>query len=130
MWSSYRLRKAQEFTAVIQQGKKLVNSDLAIFACPNHLANCRFGISIPRKLVKKATQRNYYKRQVKNIIILWLKANNDSCQIIQPDHQDLVIIVRSGFLLHNFAAKQDSWERLILALTRPEQSAPNWIYGQ
>src|SRR5690349_12005093 len=104
MWNPYRLRKVWEFSKVLKEGKKMVNNtEFVIFYLPNQLNNCRFGISIPRKVVKKATQRNYYKRQIKNILIYFLKEHKDACQVSQLNHYDFVIIARSG-LSEKFSA--------------------------
>lgn len=105
MQSAYRLRKSWEFAEVIEKGKKIISSGIVIFYFPNQLNNCRFGISVPRKLVKKAAQRNYYKRQVKSILI----KHKDFCQTLPLNHYNLVIIIRPGFLVADqFSAKQNS----------------------
>lgn len=105
MQSSYHLRKPWEFAEVIEKGKKIINSEIVIFYFPNQSSNCRFGISVPRKLVKKAARRNYYKRQVKNILVNY----KSFCQALLSNHYNLVIIIRPGFLaIDQFSAKQNS----------------------
>jgi len=111
---------------VLNQGKKIVNSEFVIFYLPNQLNNCRFGISIPRKGVKKATQRNYCKRQIKNMLTFSLKKDRDTCQFSQPNHYDLVIIIRSGFLTTDqFAAKQKSLVELLASISQKELCSVN-----
>ncbi|RHZ36551.1 ribonuclease P protein component [endosymbiont GvMRE of Glomus versiforme] len=124
MWNLYRLRKVWGFSKILSQGKKIVNSDFVIFYLPNQLNNCRFGISIPRKVVKKATQRNYYKRQIKNILTCFLKESKDDCQIYQSNHCDLVIITRSG-LSEKFAARQKSLVELLASIPQKKLSSIN-----
>ena len=93
-----------------------------IFYLPNQLNNYRFGISIPRKLVKKATQRNYCKRQIKNILTCFLKEHKDDYQIYQS--YDLVIITRSG-LSKKFTARQKSLVELLASIPQKELGPVN-----
>jgi len=84
------------------------------FYLPNHLNTCRFGISVPRKIVKKATQRNYCKRQIKNILVSFLREHKIICPFNQPNHYDLVIVIRPNFLtINDFSAKQKSLVELL-----------------
>ena len=114
MWSAYRLHKTWEFSEVFKQGKKVINSEFVAFYLPNHLNTCRFGISVPRKIVKKATQRNYCKRQIKNILVSFLREHEIICPFNQPNHYDLVIVIRPNFLtINDFSAKQKSLVELL-----------------
>jgi len=100
---------------VFKQGKKIINSEFVAFYLPNH-SNiiCRFGISIPRKIVKNATQRNYYKRQIKNTLVSFLKEHKIICPFNQPNHYDLVIVIRPNFLtVDDFSVKQKSLVELL-----------------
>jgi len=129
MQSVYRLRKPWEFAEVIEKGKKIVNSEFVIFYSSSQLNNCRYGISVPRKLVKKATQRNHYKRQIKNILV----KRKDVCHALFSSHYNLVIIVRSGFLvIDQFFVKQNSLIKLLDSIfqRKPEfdQSASKRIF--
>ena len=38
--------------------QKVINSSFVVFSVENKLNNCQFGISIPKKLVKKVVYRN------------------------------------------------------------------------
>lgn len=117
MWNIHRLRKTREFSSVISQGKKAINQNFLISCSHNKLDNCRFGISIPRKLVKKAVKRNYYKRQIRNMLIFFLKKFN--CQFIHPlnslTHYNLVIIIRINYLdvIKSYQSKQENLYKLI-----------------
>jgi ribonuclease P protein component len=113
IWKPYRLRKNWQFQGIIKSGQRLVNSSFVIFSAENNLNNCLFGISVPQKLVKKAVDRNYYKRQTRNMIILFLKKNNDNCRIGSAhQHRSLVIIVRHFYLTNNFATNQRNLYKL------------------
>src|SRR5271156_4458074 len=92
---SYRLRKNWQFQKIIEAKRRIFNDSFVIFWTANNQVNCQFGISIPRKLVKKAVDRNYYKRQIRHMLLLHLKKRNYSCQTIPPHfHSNLVIIIR------------------------------------
>ena len=125
------MRKTQEFTAVITKGKKVINHYFLIFYSFNRLKSCRFGISIPRKLAKKAVKRNYYKRQVKNMLIIYLK---NTCQAIHSidslSHYDLVIIIRPDYIKKNeFKTKQESLYKLFSFLAKKEMKNRKDIYA-
>lgn len=127
MRSSYRLRKSwwRKFSKIISQSRKVINSEFVIFYLPNRLINHRFGISIPGKLVKKSTQRHYYKRQVKNMLISFLKEINQQ-KTFQPKYFDFAIIIRSGFQAQDkFYAKQESLTKLLSLILRKELSLTN-----
>jgi ribonuclease P protein component len=95
-----------------------------IFYLPNQLFNHRFGISVPRKLVKKSSQRNYYKRQVKNILTFFLKENSQTNFF--PKHFDFVIIIRFGFQTQGkFLVKQVSLTKMLNSILQKELSLTN-----
>ena len=111
-WKSYRLKRFQK---VIKLGKRIINFNLPQFsfyvAKNNTLSHCQFGIGVPRKMIKGATERNFYKRQVKNILIRWIKKTNH-CHP-QHTHQSLIIIVRYPYLKNDFATNQKNLEWLL-----------------
>jgi ribonuclease P protein component len=109
------LRKNWEFQKIITHGQKVGNRNFTIFARKNQLNNCQFGISIPQHFVKKAVQRNYYKRQIRNMLIQHLKKHNDSCQITANHrHHNLVIIIRPAYLDQDFATNCESLFQLLM----------------
>ena len=113
IWKPYRLRKNWQFKALIKSGQRIANPNFVIFSAENNLDNCLFGISIPQKLVKKAVDRNYYKRQIRNMIILFLKKNGDSCQIGRAhQHRNFVIIVRHFYLVKDFSTNKQNLYKL------------------
>lgn len=106
---------SREITTVIKKGRKVINSEFVIFYSPSQLNNCQFGIGVPRKLVKEAVWRNYYKRQIKNILISY----KNFCQG-SSSHYDFVIIVRPRFLVSQFLVKQNSLIELLNSVLRKE----------
>ncbi|KLL01613.1 MAG: ribonuclease P [Mycoplasmataceae bacterium RC_NB112A] len=114
-WKSYRLKRFQK---IIKTGKRLINFDFPQFsfyvAKNNLLPHCQFGISVPRKMIKKAAPRNFYKRQIKNMLIGWLQKQNYNCRAGQlHSRQNLIIIMRYPYLKNDFAANQKVLERLL-----------------
>lgn len=106
---------SREIAAVIEKRKKVINSEFVIFYSPSQLGNCRFGIGISCKLVKKATQRNYYKRQIKNILV-----SHKNLYQNPSSHYDLVIIIRPEFLMGQFLTRQVSLVRLLGSIFQEE----------
>ena len=114
LWKPYRLRKNWQFQEIIKGKQKVFNTSFVIFLAKNNLNNCQFGISIPQKIVKKAVDRNYYKRQIRNMLMLHLKKNNDSCQVTNNhSHYNLVIIIRYPYLENNFQTNQENLYKLL-----------------
>lgn len=114
LWKPYRLRKSWQFQAIIEKGKKVANPSFVIFSVQNGLDNCQFGISVPQKLVKKAVDRNYYKRQVRSMLILHLKEHNNSCQTENNHlHYNFIIIIRYPYLDNDFQVNQKNLYKLL-----------------
>ena len=114
LWKPYRLRKNWQFQEIIKAGKKAANPSFVIFSTANNLDSCQFGISVPQKLVKKAVDRNYYKRQIRNMLILHLKEHNDSCQVDNAhSHYNFVIIIRYLYLESDFQTNQKNLYKLL-----------------
>jgi ribonuclease P protein component len=98
--------------------QKVVNPSFAIFFAANNHDNCRFGIATPKKLIKLATDRNFYKRQIKGMLISHLKSEEekqaDGCQTnAEHCHSDLVIIIRYPYLKNDFATNQKNLYKLL-----------------
>ena len=60
------LKKSEDFTEIINKGKKIKNQFFSIFYLRNE--KTLYGITVPKKY-GKAHLRNKIKRQIKNIII-------------------------------------------------------------
>src|SRR5437879_9703429 len=93
----------------------MMNSAFVASYLLNHMNTGRIGISVQRKIVKKATQRNYCKRQIKNILASsFLREHKIICPFNQPNHYDLVIVIRPNFLaVNDFSVKQKSLVELL-----------------
>jgi ribonuclease P protein component len=123
LWRPYRLRKNWQFQKVIMSGQKIANPSFVIFFVKNDLNNCQFGISTPQKLIKKAVDRNYYKRQIRDMLILHLKKYQDSCQTSDNhSHFNFVIIVRYSYLEIDFATNQKNLYKLLLFASQGKTS--------
>src|SRR6185437_11264156 len=100
------------------KGQKIVSPSFVIFSVANNLSNCQFGISTPKKLVKKAVDRNRLKRQIRDMLISHLKRHHDSCQTDDNHfHCNLVIIIRYTYLENNFSTNQKNLYKLLLSFS-------------
>lgn len=59
---SYRLKKASDFKLTYQKGHSLTNRELALYWLPREDELQKFGISVSRKVERKANRRNRLKR--------------------------------------------------------------------
>jgi len=59
------LRGRDAFSRVLNEGRRCRVNSLSVFSCPNHLTYCRIGIILSKKQVKRAVDRNYIKRLLK-----------------------------------------------------------------
>jgi ribonuclease P protein component len=108
------------------KGQKIVNASFVVFSVKNKLNNCQFGISIPKKLVKKAVDRNRFKRQVREMLITHLKNHQDSCKIsTNHSHYNFVIIVRYPYLESDFATNQKNLYKLLLVTPQEQSNSDN-----
>ena len=112
-WKKYKLKKTWDYQNIIKRKKRLFNDQFTVFFCKRsldknftNLANCRFGISVPQKMVKRAFLRNRYKRQIREMIICFFKSNKKI--LINFQDLDFVIIVRQSFKEYEFAENKKS----------------------
>ncbi len=61
----HRLRQFRDFQRVYRDGKSTTSTLVRVCVASNTVDHTRFGVVIPNKLIKKATQRNRKKRQVR-----------------------------------------------------------------
>jgi ribonuclease P protein component len=61
------IKENKYFEQIINNGFNYRNRFFTIYTRKNNIPNCRFGISIPKKIGNSVT-RNKLKRQIKNII--------------------------------------------------------------
>lgn len=117
LWKFYKLRKNWQFQAIIKKSKKIFDKNFNIFFDKNKSKNCRFGISIPQKMIKKSVERNYLKRQIRNILIIYLKNNNNCIENFKKNsdhfHSNIVIIIKKSYLNNKFENNKENLEKLI-----------------
>ena len=124
LWRPYRLRKNWQFQEIIMKGQKIVNPSFVVFSVANNFNNCQFGISTPKKLIKKAVDRNRFKRQVRDMLISYLKKNSDSCQISDNHlHCNFVIIIRYPYLENDFQINQKNLYKLLLSASQEKSNS-------
>jgi ribonuclease P protein component len=63
----YRLKKTDEFSSVFNFRKRISGIVLAIHYMPNTLGYPRLGVIVGKKTAKRAVQRNYMKRTVREL---------------------------------------------------------------
>jgi ribonuclease P protein component len=63
-----RLRRKADFDLVYREGKTLRTRLFRIKTRPNGLTALRFGVVVPNKLIKRATERNRKKRQAREAV--------------------------------------------------------------
>ena len=104
-----RLTSSAQFKEVFNKGKKISTRVCAIFYCHNNLTYPRLGIVAPKKSIKKANERNFFKRTVRegfrikqhklnNIDIIFLAYKKDTnagkeklCQYLEPQWKKLML---------------------------------------
>lgn len=90
-----RLKKKKEIDAVFQKGKSSFDRIVGVKAAPNQLDRSRFAVIVGVKNAKKATQRNYIKRRLRNAAISRLA-------LLKPGY-DIVMIAGPDALIADFA---------------------------
>jgi len=60
-----KLLEEKQFKLVFEKGRKLFSKGIIIFFYDNPLGYSRLGVIIPKKSISKATQRNNFKRVVR-----------------------------------------------------------------
>ena len=61
------VKKNSDFTKIIAANLFVKDRNFVIYALPTEYPYARFGVSVGKK-IGKAVTRNYYKRQIRNII--------------------------------------------------------------
>ena len=78
---SCRLKKKAEFQEVRSRGEKLYTRNLIIYYLKNQLSHPRLGITVSKKVSKKAVLRNKIKRRIREIFRIH-QNELDSCDIL------------------------------------------------
>ena len=84
----YRLRKKSDFARVLKNGQSRNSRFLAIKFVNNGNSFSRLGLLASKKVFKKASQRNYVKRKLREAARLNLSRINPG--------QDIIFIARAG----------------------------------
>lgn len=86
MDKKHTVKKNQEITQILNINKTVSSQSFRIFTKQNEINHYRFAISVGKKISKKAVDRNYQKRRLREIIHqcenLYLK--NDYFIICKP----------------------------------------------
>lgn len=101
----YRLQTDSDFKRVYRQGKALNTPVLRIHTQPNGLDRSRFGVVIPNKVLKLATDRSSKKRQLRGALTELLEQVNPGYDIVvagkngieTADYAQLLGELRDGF---------------------------------
>ena len=93
MNKEYIVKDNTKFNEIINNGKKISNSEFIIFYKQKDEMTPKFGITAPKK-IGNAVIRNKCKRQVRNMVYL----NN----LLFKKYNNYIIIIKKGFLLNSF----------------------------
>ena len=83
---SRRLLNSAQYKTVLRRGKKLFNPLFLLFVLPNQHAQTRLGITVSKKVSKRAVDRNRIKRQMREFFRLnqLLGPNCDVVMVANP----------------------------------------------
>jgi len=93
MKKAYRVKKNEDFGAIIRARHSAANHAFVVYVRPNEIGHARVGVSVSKKRGKAHT-RNLIKRQVRMMV--------QHVFNLQESY-DYVVIVRDGFLEGTFA---------------------------
>ncbi len=103
MKKQYRILKGYEFQEIINNKRFVVNDSFVVYYRRKKEDHSRIGISVGKKL-GKATDRNKVKRQVRMMFQQLLD---------YPLNNDMICIVRAGYLQHTFKENKKLLENLV-----------------
>lgn len=89
MQQQYRLRKRRDFQRVFKYGRSVANRHFVVYALKkNGQTSVRVGVSVSKKVAKRAVDRNRVKRLVKEVVRQWVGE-------LAPEY-DIVVIARGA----------------------------------
>ncbi|MFV0499460.1 MAG: ribonuclease P protein component [Bacilli bacterium] len=68
MKKKFRVKSTRDFQKVIDNGNKIYSKEYIIYYLNTNTGYSRVGISVGKKILKRAVDRNYEKRVTRNII--------------------------------------------------------------
>lgn len=104
-----KLTKTDEFSSVFSFRKRVSAHFLVFHYQPNQLKFCRLGLVVSKKVAKRAIDRNYMRRVLRE-----LYRQQASTQI----SVDLVIRVQNAFASQNFSQVTQEFEGLMVKLQK------------
>jgi ribonuclease P protein component len=103
----HRLKSAMEFKQVWRSAKRFSTQYITIYSCPNNLGFSRLGLSISKKHIRNATDRNRIKRVARETFRL-----NQT----RLGNKDMVVVAYKGANLLSKPEQQqrfqDLWKRI------------------
>jgi ribonuclease P protein component len=100
-----RLKKEKDFSKVLRSNKKIKKDFLVLKLAGNDLKEVRLGISVSKKVSKKASARNKIKRRLAAL----LKSNLTEFK----NGTDAVLIVLPGFEKKDFSGMKEAVENIL-----------------
>ncbi len=98
MKKKFRVKSARDFQNVIDNGKKIYSKEYIIYYLNTNTGYCRVGISIGKKILRNAVDRNYEKRVTRDFISKIYSKLNGS--------YDYVIICRKPSISMSYDQRQ------------------------
>lgn len=81
-----RLIRTRDYSRVYRQGQHVKARFLRLYYAPNLIEHCRLGVVVSKRISKKATERNWYKRVLK-------EGFRQCASIVPGEHSDIIIVV-------------------------------------
>lgn len=112
LWKSIRIH-SWNFQTIIRKGTKTINSSFLIYSHSNNstkinnIKKILFGISVPKNIFKKSVERNKYKRQIRTMIMNYIKKKSKIYDTIK----NLSIIIIAS---HKYPKKKYSENKIQL----------------
>lgn len=102
------IKKNDDFKKIMDSGKLLKNKHYIIYYKDKEEKYYRFGISVSKKISKKAVIRNKLKRQIKSII--------DNNKNIYQNSKDYIIILKKSCLEETYNELENSFINIMKQL--------------
>lgn len=107
-----KLIKTDEFSSVFNFRKRISAKYLAVHYQPNQIGNARLGLVVGKKVAKRAVDRNYMRRVLREFFRI---------QQYEINHVDLVIRVQKKFEKEEFIQIKQEFDTLIAKVNQRTQ---------